>query len=78
MLNSVALSVAISVAFHSTEDFHYHRSRKPKNVILGIAFFIEIDIAILIDIAIDIDIDITIFTAILFPSCNPLLHRGLG
>ena len=76
MLNSVALSVAISVAFHSTEDFHYHRSRKPKTLFIVISFFI--DIAILIDIAIDIDIDITIFTAILFPSCNPLLHRGLG
>ena len=28
--NSVALSATISVAFHSTEDFHYHRSRKNK------------------------------------------------
>ena len=80
MLNSVALSVAISVAFHSTEDFHYHRSRKPKTLFIVISFFIDIDIAILIDIAIDIeiDIDIAIFTAILFPSCHPLLHRGLG
>ena len=72
MLNSVALSATISVAFLSTEDFHCHRSRKPKNVLIVIRFFIEIDIAF--DFAIEIDIDIDI----LFPSCHPLLHRGLG
>ena len=45
---------------------------------LGFFFFIEIAIAIDFAIAIDIDIYITIFTAILFPSFHPLLHRGLG
>jgi len=49
-----------------------------QNVFIVIAFFIEIDIAIDFAIAIDIDIYITIFTAILFPSFHPLLHRGLG
>jgi hypothetical protein len=63
-----------------TWDFHYHRSRKPKNVIYWYCFFIEIHIAILIaiDIAIDIDIAIEIFIAILSPSFHPLLRRGLG
>jgi hypothetical protein len=82
VLNSVALSVTISVAFHTTEDFLYHRSRKPKNVIYKYCFFIEItiviDIAIDIVIAIAIAIVIEIDIVILFPSCHPLLHRGLG
>jgi hypothetical protein len=74
VLNSVALSVAISVALHSTEDFLSHRSRKPKNVNYRYCFFIDIAIDIVILIAIDIDIAIDI----LFPSCHPLLRRGLG
>ncbi|NBW28241.1 MAG: hypothetical protein EBR38_06705 [Flavobacteriaceae bacterium] len=66
--------IAASYLLAMTWDFHCHRSRKPKNVLIVIPFFIEIDIAF--DFAIEIGIDIEI--DILFPSCHPLLHRGWG
>ncbi len=61
-----------------TWDFHYHHSRKPKNVIYRYCFYIEIEIDITIDIVIAIAIAIAIAIDILFPSCHPLLHRGWG
>ena len=78
VLNSVALSVAISVAFHSTEDFLSHRSRKPKNVIYRYCFFYWNWYCHWYCYFDCYCFALAIAIAILFPSCHPLLHRGLG